>query len=137
LGGRDKQFENLVKDANIVSILKWDVKKPPNTATFLDAITTGDGKIATRTYQKERNPYLYITPKSAHPPGMIEGVIFSLVRNYYKQDSNKKTISISQSTSSKALPKGWDPFYIKPIFHNVLYIIQYQTNCQRPKENRH
>ena len=34
------------------------------------------------------NLFLYITPNSAHPPGLIESLVFGLLLTYYKQNSN-------------------------------------------------
>ncbi|KAL7475217.1 hypothetical protein ACHAW6_001143 [Cyclotella cf. meneghiniana] len=56
---------------------------PSNTSTFLDLeFTITEGNITTKTHKKEGNPYLYFRPQSAHPPGMIKGVIFGLIHSY-------------------------------------------------------
>ena len=100
--GTDHKFDSLIKDANNFGILKWDFNRPTNTAAFLDLnITIREGKITTGTHQKEGNPYLYITAQSAHPPGMIKGVIFGLVQCYYEQNSDKNDFISSQNYSSQ------------------------------------
>ena len=56
------------------------------TVNFLDmTISIQDSIISTKTYQKEGNPYLYINPSSAHPPGMIKGVIFGSIKFYFEK----------------------------------------------------
>ena len=112
--GTDHKFDSLVKDANNFGILKWDFNRPTNTVAFLDLnITIKEGKITTRTHQKEGNPYLYITPQSAHPPGMIKGVIFGLVQRYYEQNSDKKDfIYFTKLLFTRLVSRGWNPSYI-------------------------
>ena len=34
------------------------------------------------------NLFLYITPNSAHPPGLIKSLVFGLLLTYYKQNTN-------------------------------------------------
>ena len=132
--GTDQQFDNLVEDANNFGIMKWDFNKPTTTVNFLDlSITVKEGKITTRTHQKEGNPYLYITPHSAHPPGMIKGVIFvfGLVRRYYEQNSDKKDfIDFTKMLFKRLVTRGWDPTYIKPIFHKAIQNTQSETKTQ-------
>jgi hypothetical protein len=71
----------------------WDSSKPTHTVNFLDmTISIQDSIISTKTYQKEGNPYLYINPSSAHPPGMIKGVIFGSIKCYFEQNSSKEDL---------------------------------------------
>jgi hypothetical protein len=130
--GTDQQFDNLVEDANNFGILKWDFNKPTTTVNFLDlSITVKEDKITTRTHQKKGNPYLYITPHSAHPPGMIKGVIFGLVRCYYEQNSDKKDfIDFTKMLLKRLVARGWDPTYIKPIFDKAIQKTQSETKTQ-------
>ncbi|KAL7474273.1 hypothetical protein ACHAW6_001073 [Cyclotella cf. meneghiniana] len=112
--GTDHKFDSLVKDANNFGILTWDFNRPANTIAFLDLnITIREGKITIGTHQKEGNPYLYITAQSTHPPGMIKGVIFGLVRCYYEQNSDKKDfIYFTKLLFTRLMPRGLDPSYI-------------------------
>ena len=34
------------------------------------------------------NLFLYITPNSAHPPGLMKSLVFGLLNTYYRQNSN-------------------------------------------------
>ena len=131
--GTDHKFDKLLKDANNFGILKWDFNRPTNTVAFLDLnITIKEGKITTRTHQKEGNPYLYITPQSAHPPGMIKGVIFGLVRHYYEQNSDKKDFMyFTNLLLTRLVSRGWDPFYIRPIFYNAIHKAKNQPENQK------
>ena len=60
------------------------------------------------------NLYQYIPPHSAHPPGMCKGIIYSLLRNYYlqnteKSDYNKMAVLLFQ----RFVAVGWDRKQIK------------------------
>ena len=63
------------------------------------------------------NLYLYIPPKSAHPPGMIKGVIFSLLKNF-KHQNTEKTDYIKMVTLlfRRLIARGWNSHYLLPIF---------------------
>ena len=56
---------------------------------FLDLTIKIDsmGNITTETYQKPMNLFLYITPNSAHPPGLMKSLVFGLLNTYYIQNS--------------------------------------------------
>ena len=45
------------------------------------------GNIMTETFQKPMNLFLYITPNSAHSPGLMKGLVFGLLNTYYIQNS--------------------------------------------------
>jgi hypothetical protein len=93
-----------------------------------------DGRIVTRTYQKEDNPYLYITPFSAHPPGMIKGTIYGLVRRYYEQNSEQRDfIYFTKLLFRRLKARGWDPAGIKPIFLAAIEHVQ----ADYPSNNNH
>ena len=58
------------------------------SAIFLDLqLYHEHGSLLTRTYQKPMNKYLYPHAASAHPVGMLSGIITGLVRNYHAQCS--------------------------------------------------
>jgi len=83
-------------------------------------ISIQDSTISTKTYQKEGNPSLYINPNSAHPTGMIKGVIFETIKRYFEQNSNKEDfIPITKLFFQRLVARGWDPSIIKPIFISV------------------
>jgi hypothetical protein len=76
-----KEFEDYSKGLKNFGIFKWDCLKLSKTVNYLDMPTPiQHKKIQTKAYQKVGNPYLYINPHSAHPPGMKKGVIFGVLR---------------------------------------------------------
>ena len=58
--------------------LRWDFSLQQTTIDFLDLtimISVGN-PIDTRLYEKALNLYLYLPPASAHPPGVLKGLIY-------------------------------------------------------------
>eukprot|EP00956_Cyclotella_meneghiniana_P020961 scaffold37637_cov79-Cyclotella_meneghiniana.AAC.2 len=57
--------------------LEWDFVGPNDSVDFMDiTMKIVDGKIDFTFFEKALNLYLYIPPKSAHPPGVLTGLIF-------------------------------------------------------------
>ncbi len=60
------------------------------------------------------NLYLYIPAESAHPPGMILGVINSLVIRFHNQNTHQKDfIQAIKLLFRRLIAWGWDPTMIK------------------------
>ena len=79
------------KDVNDFGILRWTIEERSREVNFLDlTIKINDSnRIETRTYQKPMNLYLYLHHASAHPPGIIKGMIFGEVRRYKLQNTRR------------------------------------------------
>ena len=114
---------------NNFGILKWDIEVPSCEVNYSDwTIMLNNGRITAKIYQKTINLYLYIPPHSAHPPGMIKGVIFGILRHYFEQNSDKKDfIYVTKLFFKGLIARGWDPATIKPIFLSVFDKIQNET----------
>jgi hypothetical protein len=130
--GSEAQFENFKHDLSNFGILTWDVSNLSKSVNFLDmTISIKDGQISTKTYQKENNPYLYITPYSAHPPGMITGVVFGVVKRYYEKNSEQRDfIFFTNLFFQRLCARGWDSSYIKPIFIDAIESIRRRNTNQ-------
>jgi hypothetical protein len=135
--GSEEEFENYIQDLNTFGILKWDCSKPALTVNFLDmTISIQNSAISTKTYQKEGSPYLYINPNSAHPPGMIKGVIFGTIKRYFEQNSDKEDfISITKLFFQRLVARGWDPSIIKPIFISAYNKIKNPSTTKTTNES--
>ncbi|KAL7523890.1 hypothetical protein ACHAWF_002629, partial [Thalassiosira exigua] len=112
-------------------ILRWDFDEPSTSVVFLDLnLRIENNRIITSTYQKPINLYQYLPPTSAHPPGMMKGIIFSLMKNYKRQNSkgiifslmkNYKRQNTRQHDYEKMalklfrrhVARGWDPSTMK------------------------
>ena len=84
--GTANAWESFQQDTNDFCILIWEFKELATSVDFLDlTISIKQIKIATNTYQKKLNLYQYIMPRSNHPPGMMQGIIYSLMQNYHRK----------------------------------------------------
>ena len=88
--------------------MTWTFEEPSKSVNFLDLTISIEGnEIVTKTYQKEFNLYQYISPLSNHLPKMIQGILYSLLRNYTKNRTLMKRItSRRQSYTSTATFRG-------------------------------
>jgi hypothetical protein len=69
--------------------LHWKTMYLALKADFLDlTLEIKNGHIATKTYEKPTNLFLYIPPTSAHSPGVLKSIIFGNVHHYWYQNSN-------------------------------------------------
>mgnify|MGYP006198016031 CR=1 FL=1 len=65
--------------------LNWVFTQPSTTCNFMDLIISIiNKKITTTIYKKEQNLYLYIPPHSAHPPGIINSLIFGHILRLHR-----------------------------------------------------
>ena len=64
--------------------LTWEFKPPSDKVDFMDlTISIHQGKITTSLFEKPLNLHLYIPPHSAHPPGLLPGIVHSTIfRNF-------------------------------------------------------
>jgi hypothetical protein len=144
IGKTDSIWKNLIQDYNSFGILKWEINEPSSQVDFLDlTLTISKGKITTKTFQKANNPYLYIPPHSAHTPGMIHGIIFSLLKTYYHQNSEYSDfMKLTNLLFKRHIKQGWDQAVIKNVFKSALtklFKINHEpippAYCQTPKAN--
>jgi hypothetical protein len=114
-----KVFAYFQQELNSYGILEWKTEKLTNSVNFLDLTIsiTPDRKLNFKTFQKEMNLYLYIPPKSAHPPGVIKSMIFGCLRNYWHQNSDIKDFKhIANLLYQRLLRRGHDPQDTQQIF---------------------
>ena len=103
-------------DINNFGILTWDINEPSTSVDFLDLTITvqPNGRLTTKTYQKAMNLYQYIPPHSAHPPGMCKGIIYSLLQNYYLQNTERSDYHrMAVLLFQRFVAVGWERTKIK------------------------
>jgi len=84
-----------------------------------------------KTYQKPISLYQYITPYSAHPPGVIRGVVYSQLLQYFKQNSQREDYwKIAISFYRKFKARGWSKTLLGHIFNSV-----HEEIMSRPRHN--
>jgi hypothetical protein len=69
--------------------LSWEFSPLSHSCTFMDlTISITTNKISTSIYKKTQNLYLYIPPSSAHPKGILHGLITGSILRYYRLCTN-------------------------------------------------
>lgn len=108
--GTDEEYEQFQNDTNNFGILTWEFEELSQSADFLDlTITITNSRITTKTYQKSINLYQYIPPYSAHPPNMIKGIVYSLLRTYYDQNSDiNDYYDMAIKLYQRHVARGWE-----------------------------
>ena len=60
------------------------------------------------------NLYQYLPPHSSHPPSALKGMIYSLMRTYFKQNTRREDyISTVAFMFHHLLARGWDKLTLK------------------------
>ena len=103
--------------------LHWETEPLSTSVNFLDLTISllPDNTIITKTYQKKENLFLYIPPQSAHPPGMIKSLIYSLTRTYYIQNTNLNDFKHTLSNFyQRLINRGYSRTTIHPLFQTSI-----------------
>ena len=103
--------------------MEWTLELANALADFMDlTITIRDGKIITKLYEKSLNLYLYIPPHSAHPPGVLNGIIFGQIHQIFTLCSERADIkkSINQFYI-RLIQRGYNRDDIMPIFNKAIH----------------
>jgi len=84
-------FENFKRDINTTS-LDWVVNRPSTRVNYLDlTLTISNGHVESTLYKKSLSLYLYLLPGSAHPPGVLKGLIAGTLLRILRLTSNPST----------------------------------------------
>ena len=102
--------------------LEWDISERTNQVDFLDLKVDIDprGRINTDLFEKALNLYLYITPSSSHPPGVLMGLILG---NCYRINSlisvREKRKAHLNSFYLRLRARGYSRNTLLPIFRKA------------------
>jgi hypothetical protein len=104
------------------------VNKPSRSADFLDlTLTICNGRVKASLFEKKQNLYLYLPPHSAHPPGVLKGLIagmlLQIIRlttnpgiwlNHVRQQYNRLIVRGFQApTLQPKFKKFWDQYHLE------------------------
>ena len=69
--------------------LTWEFNTPTNKVDFMDlTISITNGNISTSLFEKPLNLHLYIPLHSAHPPGLLPGIVHSTLFRIFTLSSD-------------------------------------------------
>ena len=103
--------------------LNWEVEQPANKVDFLDLTITiqQDGTIATKTFQKMMNLYLYRTPESCQPESIIRSFVYGALHRYYWQNTFEcDFITFTELLFLRMIDRGHLHCRLIPIFQKAL-----------------
>ena len=111
-------FDNFTNDFTFHK-LRWEVNAPSDSVVFLDMVLTIDEKrVTTQLYEKILNLYLYISPFSAHSPGVLSGLIIgNILRIYHlcSDSTTRKDFYVKFFLRLRA--RGYLPSQLLPLFN--------------------
>jgi hypothetical protein len=107
--------------------LEWTITEytQDQSVPFLDLeLHLEYGRFYTTTFEKKLNLYLYTAANSAHPSGVLKGLIFSLVKKYRLQNTKDKDFFLIVNRLLHRLhDRGYDGNLLKPLFKQALQSI--------------
>jgi len=125
-------FNDFKREINKTS-LTWEVNSPQKQVHYLNltlAITAG--KMDSTLYKKSLSLYLYLPPGSAHPPGILKGLIAGSILQIVPLTSNPDTRKKHLSQMfTRLLAQGYTATQLKPIFNTYLQKFT-QTSVTHP-----
>jgi hypothetical protein len=99
--------------------LQWEFTPLSTSCNFMDlTITiTPSGHLSTTLYEKPQNLYLYIPPHSAHPSGMLSGLIHGNILRIHRLCSSPEDIK-RKSTEffTRLTHRGYTTKQLTPLF---------------------
>jgi hypothetical protein len=115
------------------SKLKFTFEKFEKEAPFMDLWILNQSEFfLTRTHQKALNLYLYLPANSAHPPGVLKGLVYGLIKKYHKQNSSFDDFRvIVQKLFSRLQQRGYRSDIITPIFKQALSQVKVKQKSRR------
>ena len=104
-------FNEFKQYLNSLSSLTWKTENLSTCTTFLDItinLNRQKGKFFFITFQKPMNLFLYIPEHSAHPPGLIKSIVYSLLKTYWYQNTKQKDyIKMARLLFNRLTSKGF------------------------------
>jgi hypothetical protein len=113
------EFQTLVDEFHG---LTWEFTPRGYSCDFMDlTIRIEEGRIHTTLYEKKMNLYLYIPPHSAHPPGVLTGLIMGNVMRMHTLCSCPLDVkSKLQLFYHRLMARGYNNEDILPIFEKAI-----------------
>ena len=121
----------MIEDPNSCSSLKWKTVPLSGSVDFLDLtiMIDAEGHITTKTYQKPENLFLYISPNSAHPPGLIKSLIFGILSTYHFQNTRHSDFLLMVGHFFNRLTnRGHNKENLRELFLEAMQVIEDRCN---------
>jgi hypothetical protein len=98
--------------------LKWEFSERTTVVDFMDLTVSINGnKLETTLYEKALNLYLYIPPHSAHPPGVLNGLVIGNIHRIFTLCSTETKIKeLITMFYDRLIVRGYKDTDIRPLF---------------------
>ena len=115
-------WEEFTASMNNYPGLTWEFHKPTNMVDFMDlTISITNGNISMSLYEKPLNLHLWIPPHSAHPPGLLPGIVRSTLFWIFTLCSDHNDRIFRTKVFFKRLQaRGYKSDQIKPLFNKAI-----------------
>jgi hypothetical protein len=110
------------QDSTKFGKLRWTFSDRQQSVPFLDIHITlqPNGRLRTKLYEKELHLYLYLSPHSAHPPGLLKGLIAGMIYRILRLTTDAADIrSDIQSLYNRLCRRGYSCETLSPLFANA------------------
>jgi uncharacterized protein (UPF0335 family) len=118
--------------------LRWEVSQLSETAIFLDLqLTIKNGRVTYTLYEKPLNLHMYLPPHSAHPPGVLRGLVFGMIYRLHRLNSEPDAINDQIRTFfNRLLMRGYQESFLRPIFHlAIAHNLERQQRALAPAQD--
>lgn len=102
--------------------LEWEFSELCTTLDFMDlTLSIRDNRIHTTLFEKASNLHLYLPPHSAHPRGVLSGLIMGNIYRFYNlctdpADVRSKTLAFYR----RLIARGHKRELLRPMFHKAI-----------------
>ena len=115
-------WEEFKDSMNTFPGLTWEFEDPSDKVNFMDlTITIQNGHMSTSLFEKPLNLHLYIPPHSAHPPGLLPGIVHSTLFRIFTLCSDHDDRVLRTRVFFKQLQaRGYKSDQIKSLFYKAI-----------------
>lgn len=115
--------------------LEWTFTERAIQANFLDlSLKLTPAGITTSIFEKAMNLYLYLPPHSAHPPGVLRGLIIGMTKRIFRlTTTNADKKAAIHTFFQRLVARGYRPETIRPILSDA--VLRASTEPTAPIES--
>jgi hypothetical protein len=118
----EDNWKRLQTDMNGADGLEWEFSKRSQCVDFMDlTVSIQNRRIVTTLFEKPLNLHLYIPPHSAHPPGLLPGIVFGTLFRIFTLCSNPDDrIERTRIFFQRLIARGYKSDKLKPLFYKAI-----------------
>lgn len=109
-------------EMNAYKGLTWEFSSLSLNVDFMDlTLSIHDNRTVTTLFEKPLNLHLYIPPHSAHPPGLLPGIVYgTLFRIFTLCSDSKDKEQRTRLFFRRLIVRGYKSDNIRPLFHKAI-----------------